>query len=193
MHLYLRKTNCSSIHPSRIIWPWLGGLHEKQHRHLHLVKLLEALHISAVPQAGELSLEVCNVTSKTGTGVASEGGLLSMENSRIHDCKGQGVAVYADLEGASGKAIIHRCQISNNLLNGILIKEGTLLILSQSEIAGNKGHGLVVKVSSDVLPTLGLDGCCQDLCLSCGLTSRAFNVAWKLTCLYLPLPGRMVW
>lgn len=49
-------------------------------------------------QGGKLSLEACNVTSTTGTGVASEGGSLEISNSRIHDCQGHGLAVFADLE-----------------------------------------------------------------------------------------------
>lgn len=102
-------------------------------------------------QGGELSLDACDVTSSTGTGMSSEGGSLSVINTSIHDCAANGVALYADLEGVGSEAIVQNSQISRNSLNGVLVREGSHLVLKASKIDGNNGAGLAIKVQFGVL------------------------------------------
>lgn len=112
-------------------------------------------------QGGGLSIESCSVTSRTGSGVSSDGGTLQIIDSKISDCAAHGIGLYADLEGQGCKARIERCNISSNALNGILVREDSQLILQSSRIARNGGSGLVFKVhcchlSSDAEDHYGL-------------------------------------
>jgi hypothetical protein len=86
------------------------------------------------------------VTSTTGTGVASEGGSLDIRNSRIHDCQGHGLAVFADLEGAGGRARVTRTLISGNRLNGVLVREDSNLQLLECLVSNNLAFGIASKV-----------------------------------------------
>ena len=103
-------------------------------------------------QGGQLSLEFCDVTSSTGTGVSSEGGNLSVTDTSIHDCAANGMALYADIEGIGSNARVEKCQISSSKLNGILIREGSHLSLQNCKIDGNSGFGLAIKVLSKMQP-----------------------------------------
>ena len=49
-----------------------------------------------------LSVQDCDVSSTTGSGIASEGGRIDVGGSRIHDCHSHGIAVFSDLDGRAG-------------------------------------------------------------------------------------------
>lgn len=50
-------------------------------------------------QAGSLTLEQCDITSRSGVGVGVEGAAVSLKSCHIHDCERHGVAVFGSLEG----------------------------------------------------------------------------------------------
>ena len=102
-------------------------------------------------QCGQLTLDSCDVSSSTGSGVSSEGGSLSLASTRVHDCTVNGLALYADLEGIGSEVTVQKCQIRSNKLNGILIREGSHLVLQSSSVEGNGGYGLANKVLSRVI------------------------------------------
>ena len=89
----------------------------------------------------------CSVTSKTGSGVSSEGGTLSMTKCSICGCAAHGVALFADLYGQGSEAVIQDCEISNNAMNGVLIREDSRLRLESSQVVRNGLHGLAIKVT----------------------------------------------
>ena len=53
-------------------------------------------------QGGLLSIQDCDISSTTGSGIASEGGRIEVGGSRIHDCHSHGIAVFSDLDGRAG-------------------------------------------------------------------------------------------
>lgn len=111
-----------------------------------LIALLQVLTHRLCIQGGSLSLQDCNVCSSSGTGIASEGGILTVRNSSIHDCHGNGIAIFADLESQAGRAEIRNSSIKRNQLNGILLREGSQLQLQRCEVASNSGFGIRSKV-----------------------------------------------
>lgn len=48
------------------------------------------------------SVQDCDISSATGTGVGSEGGQLSLVHCHVHDCKRHGAAIFGDLQGLEG-------------------------------------------------------------------------------------------
>ncbi len=48
------------------------------------------------------SVQDCDISSATGSGVGSEGGQLSLVHCRVHDCKRHGAAIFGDLQGLEG-------------------------------------------------------------------------------------------
>ena len=49
-----------------------------------------------------LSVQDCDISSTTGSGIASEGGSIEIVGSRVHNCHSYGIAVFADLDGRAG-------------------------------------------------------------------------------------------
>jgi hypothetical protein len=49
-----------------------------------------------------VSLEGCDVSSETGSGVVGEGAQIRVSGCRVHGCKTHGVAIYGDLLGEFG-------------------------------------------------------------------------------------------
>ena len=93
-----------------------------------------------------LDIAACDVKSETGTGISSEGGTLTVRNTTVHNCAGNGVSLFADLEGVSCSAYVQDCSISDNSANGILAREDSHLTIKNTKVSGNQGYGLTSKV-----------------------------------------------
>ncbi|BDA43086.1 hypothetical protein COCOBI_04-0970 [Coccomyxa sp. Obi] len=96
-------------------------------------------------QGGSLLLEDCDISSATGSGVGSEGGQLSLIHCSVHNCKRHGVAMFGDLEGSEGEALLQECSVSLNELNGLLVADNAHMILKGGRISRNGGYGVYVK------------------------------------------------
>jgi parallel beta-helix repeat protein len=90
---------------------------------------------------GELSLEDCDITSGglTGVGVYGAGSKAFVRRCRIHDCAESGVYFY---RGATG--MVEDCDIFNNTLAGVSIKEGADPTVRNSRIYNGKSSGVYV-------------------------------------------------
>lgn len=91
-------------------------------------------------------MQDCDVTSSTGSGVASEGGSLEFFGGSIHDCKGNGAALFADLEGKPCQAHLSGVTIARNGLQGILAREDSQVVVDNCDIIGNQQYGILLKV-----------------------------------------------
>jgi hypothetical protein len=90
---------------------------------------------------GELSLEDCDVTSGslTGVGVYGASSKAFVRRCRIHDCAESGVYFYRGATGA-----VEDCDIFNNTLAGVSIKEGADPTVRNSRIYNGKSSGVYV-------------------------------------------------
>lgn len=96
-------------------------------------------------QGGSLLLEDCDISSSTGSGVGSEGGQLSLIHCSVHNCKRHGVAMFGDLEGSQGEALLQDCSLSGNELNGLLVADNAHTVLKGGSVSRNGGYGVYVK------------------------------------------------
>ena len=71
---------------------------------------------------GDLSLEDCDVMSSTGAGVAAEGGRLSLQRCRVHDCARQGAVLFGPIIG--DEPLQARCSCSVFSGNGQFLGDG---------------------------------------------------------------------
>ena len=106
---------------------------------------------------GDLSLEDCDVTSSTGAGVAAEGGRVSLQRCRVHDCARQGAVLFGPLMG--DEPLQARCSCSvfsengkflgdNDAIpgpfDGILARNNVEASLSDVVVEGSGLSGLAV-------------------------------------------------
>lgn len=90
---------------------------------------------------GELSLEDCDVTSAslTGVGVYGAGTKAFIRRSRVHDCMESGIYFYRNASGT-----VEDCDVFNNGLANISIKEGADPVVRNSRIYNSKSSGVYV-------------------------------------------------
>ena len=77
-----------------------------------------------------VSLEGCDVSSETGSGVVGEGADIRVTGCKVHGCKTHGVAIYGDLLGEFGGGTVEGCEIYDNKEDGVLLRGGAKGIIS---------------------------------------------------------------
>lgn len=92
----------------------------------------------------ESSIIDCDILSFSGSGIGFEGGQsLLLQNSRIHDCKLNGILIASNIEGESGcDLVVDSCTVDRNGKDGILMKSADGSKVMDCSISGNGGHGL---------------------------------------------------
>ena len=112
---------------------------------------------------GELELEDCDISSKTGSCIAIHGRAdPTLRRNRIHDGKCMGVYVYDNGQGTledneiftnegygvdmtnCGNSILRRNRIYDGKAGGVAISGGGQVTLEDNEIFANKGYGVVI-------------------------------------------------
>ena len=78
------------------------------------------------------------------SGIGVEGGSLHVDATTVHDCARHGVAVFGDLGGAGGTAMLSGCVLQGNRGNGALVRDGARLEMADSSAVGNAGWGVLV-------------------------------------------------
>ncbi|KAK9807475.1 hypothetical protein WJX72_000255 [[Myrmecia] bisecta] len=94
---------------------------------------------------GDLTLEGCDISSQSGSGVGVEGGSPQIRRCRIHDCARHGIALFGDLFGAEGGGLVQDCMIRDNKQNGVLVRDGAAPTLRHNTVTGNAGYGVLLK------------------------------------------------
>ena len=93
-------------------------------------------------QRCDARLEDCDVSSSTGGGVGVEGGAPHLLGCAVHDCARHGVALFGDLMGGGCAARLQRCTLSDNRMNGLLVRDGAAPTDQECMLTGNRGWGL---------------------------------------------------
>ena len=108
-----------------------------------------------VRSAGGLTLERCDVSSTTGSGLGVEGGTATAVQCKLTNCRRHGAALYGDLLGAvAGGSVLEDCTITGNKEEGVILRDGADASLLGCTIAQNGGIGILAVDSS-----LQLVGC----------------------------------
>lgn len=108
-----------------------------------------------VRSAGGLTLERCDVSSTTGSGLGVEGGTATAVQCRFTNCRRHGAALYGDLMGAvAGTTVLEDCTITANRDEGVILRDGADASLLGCKITQNGGIGILAVDSS-----LALVGC----------------------------------
>ena len=108
-----------------------------------------------VRSAGGLTLERCDVSSTTGSGLGVEGGTATAVQCRFTNCRRHGAALYGDLMGAvAGTTVLEDCTITANREEGVILRDGAEASLLGCKITQNGGIGILAVDSS-----LALVGC----------------------------------
>ena len=84
-----------------------------------------------------VALRDCDVSSSSGSGVGVEGGAVTLDHCRVHDCKNHGVSFL----GRTARGAIRRCSIESNKLNGVLLRDSAAPILEANKLNGNQLYG----------------------------------------------------
>ena len=84
----------------------------------------------------------CDVSSSTGDGVGIEGGAPRLVGCAVHDCERHGVAIFGDMLGEGCAALLERCSVADNRLNGVLVRDGAAPTVVECMVTGNQGWGL---------------------------------------------------
>jgi parallel beta-helix repeat protein len=92
-------------------------------------------------EGGELSLEDCDVTSAslTGIGVYGAGTRAFIRRCRVHDCTESGIYFYRNATGT-----VEDCDVFNNGFANVSIKEGANPTVTKSRIYNSKSSGVYV-------------------------------------------------
>jgi hypothetical protein len=90
----------------------------------------------------DLTLVDCSVSSETGSGVACEGATLVVRDCEIVGCKAHGVAAYGDAYGEFGTVVVVGCSVTDNGLDGILLRQGVLGTIIGNAITNNARYAV---------------------------------------------------
>jgi parallel beta-helix repeat protein len=98
-------------------------------------------YYAVMVEAGELSLEDCDVTSSalTGVGVYGAGTKAFIRRCRVHDCTESGIYFYRNATG-----LVEDCDVFNNGFANISVKEGADPTIRGSRIYNSKSSGVYV-------------------------------------------------
>lgn len=96
-------------------------------------------------QGGILAMMGCDVTSATGSGVATDGGLLMLRRCRVHDCARNGLVCAGDLDQEAAAVRLEATESINNKMNGLVALDGASVVCESCTLRGNTLAGLELR------------------------------------------------
>ena len=91
----------------------------------------------AADAQSRIELRYCDVSSRSGSGVGVEGGMVSVVSCRVHDCKNHGLSYL----GPSARGTVRGCSIETCKLNGVLVRDGAAPTLEANRFNANLRYG----------------------------------------------------
>ena len=112
---------------------------------LHASKSVAGNYACYVADGCDVAIEDCVVSSRTGGGVGSEGGSPEIRETRIRDCKNNGIFLTSDLGETRGGGRVTHCVVSGCGLDGIALRRTFGAAISDTRVSDARGFGVSVR------------------------------------------------